>query len=79
LQRYVCGPDIVEREGVVVEPQEWADSRGGIAVLRLGQQERVAPLEIAQVDVVAQSPRRWPPLDTASTIFGSGFFQLDSG
>src|SRR3546814_6724159 len=47
-------PYVVEGETVVEQADEGADRAGGVIVLRLRQQQRRAPLEIAQIDVVAE-------------------------
>ena len=47
-------PHVVERECRVEEAQEGADRATRVLVLRLAEQERRAPLEIAQIDVVGE-------------------------
>jgi hypothetical protein len=47
--------------------------------LALPSSSALRPLDVAQVDVVAQvAPRMRPALSTASTISGSGLFQAES-
>src|SRR3546814_20933151 len=47
-------PYVVEGEAVVEQADEGADRAGGVIVLRLRQQQRRSPLELAQIDVVAE-------------------------
>ena len=50
----VMARTVVEREARVEEAQERTDRAAGIVVFRLGQQQRRAAFDIAQVDVVAE-------------------------
>ena len=47
--------NVVHREPLVEEPDERADRAGGIIVLRLAEEQGASTLEIAQIDVIAQS------------------------
>ena len=53
-QRHRGPAHVVEREGVVEEPDEGPDGAGRIVVLGLREQQRRAAFEIAQVHVVAE-------------------------
>ncbi|PAV71423.1 hypothetical protein WR25_10000 [Diploscapter pachys] len=53
-QRDLGVADVVHRELVVEQAHERAERAGRVIVLRLAQQQRRSPFEIAQVDVVAQ-------------------------
>ena len=53
-QRDFGSADVVHRELVVEQAHERAERAGRVIVLRLAQQQRGSPFEIAQVDVVAQ-------------------------
>ncbi len=54
-------PHVVEAEAVVEEPDERPDGAGGVVVLGLAEQERRAPLDVAQVHVVAEARAPDPP------------------
>src|SRR3546814_6012863 len=45
---------IVHAETIVEQADEGADCAGRIIILRLAEQQRRTPLEIAQIDVIAQ-------------------------
>ena len=67
LQAHLDAAHGVEREGAVEQADEGADGGRGVVVLGLGQQQRRAALDVAQVDVVAERgaddarPWRSPP------------------
>src|SRR5688500_4092501 len=48
-------PRGVEREALVEHPDQRSDGGGGVVVLRPPEQQRAAALDVAQVDVVAES------------------------
>ena len=53
-QRHVLAPQVVEAEALIEQPDEGTDRRRGVVVFRLAEQQRRPPLEVAQVDVVAE-------------------------
>ena len=76
-----AAPHVVQRPARVEQPDERPDRAGGVVVLGLAQQQRRAPLDVAQVHVVAQGRADDPAraVDTASTTSGSGLFHFDTG
>ena len=73
-------PHVVEPEALVEQPDERPDRAGGVVVLGLAEQQRRAPLDVAQVHVVAEARAAMRPrLSTASTTSGSGLFHFETG
>ncbi len=53
-ERDVRVADVIEAERAIEETDEGADRAGSVVVLGLAQQQRAAPFDVAQVDIVAQ-------------------------
>jgi hypothetical protein len=54
VERDARAAHVVEREGAVEQADEGSDRRRGVVVLGLGEEERGAPLDVAQVHVIAE-------------------------
>src|SRR4030095_6645917 len=52
--RELAAADVVDPEKIVEKTHERSDRARCVVVLRLAEQERAAPLEIAQIDIVAE-------------------------
>ena len=60
-ERQLGPAHVVEAEAVVEQPQERPDRARGVVVLGLAEQQRRAPLDVAQVHVVAERRADDPP------------------
>src|SRR5580704_16876747 len=47
-------PDVIKREALIEEPDEWSHCAAGVVVFRLAKEERGSAFDIAQIDVVAE-------------------------
>ena len=61
-QRHLAAAHVVDPEAVVEQPDERPERARCVVVLRLAEQQRAAPLEVAQVDVVAERGAHHPPI-----------------